>query len=119
MNRQSQWLFETPPKTPPPKDRVVSASMTRILVVPFRKNFADFSQEVRKAIGRYTTFRSDRGAYVDTLLKSEPTFPKTIQMQHSSMLNASPPVAEFTPTEIPATFIYTPGFKKVIRITFP
>lgn len=119
MYRQSPWLFETPPKTPPLKDRVVSASITRILVVPFRRNFTDFRQAVRKAVGQYVTFRRDQGAYLDNLLRSEPTFPQTIQMQHSSMLQASPAVAEFTAIEVPATFIYTPGFKQVIRVTFP
>jgi hypothetical protein len=119
MNRQSQWLFEAPPKTLPPKDRVVSGSMTRILVVPFRKNFTDFRQEVRKAVGRYVTFRSNQGAYLDSLLNSEPTFPQMIQAQHGSIQLARPPMAEFTPIEVPATFIYTPGFKRVTRITFP
>jgi hypothetical protein len=125
MNKQSQWLFEAPPRTPSPpktsspKARIVWGSITRILVVPFRRNFTDFRQEVRKALGKHITFRSDRGAYLDSLLNSEPTFPKTIQTQHSSMQLAKPPMAEFTPIEVPATFYYTPGFKRVTRITFP
>lgn len=105
--------------TPLPKDKVLSATITRQLHVPFRTAFSDFRQEVRKALGRYITFRSDAGAYLDSLLSSEPTFPKTIQDQHTFMLKATPAPAEFSATAIFATFNYTPGFKKVTRITFP
>jgi hypothetical protein len=116
MNRPSPWLFEAPPRTTPSKDRIVEGSITRIIVVPYRRNFNEFRQEVRKALGRYTMFRSDRGANLDRLLNSEPTFLQSIQMLHSGKL---PPVTESSPIEVMATFIYLPGFKKVTRITFP
>jgi hypothetical protein len=119
MNRQSQGLFEAPLRTPLPKDRVVVGTMTRILFVPFRRNLAEFRQEVRKSLGRYTTFRSDQGAFLDRLLRSEPGFEQMVRMQHSAMLQARPPVADSTPVQFPATFIYTPDFKRVTRITFP
>ena len=104
---------------PLPKDKIILATITRELRVPFRTKFSDFLQEVRKALGRYVTFRSDGGAHLDSLLNSEPTFPKTIKDQHEFMLKAIPPRAEFSFTDVNATFHYTPGFKKVTRITFP
>lgn len=104
---------------PLPKDSVSGGSISRIIFVPFKRDFGEFSKEVRKALGRYTVFRSDRGAYLERLLSSEPTFPQGIQMSHQFMLSAIPPAAESTPTKIFVTFYYTPGFKKVTRITFP
>jgi len=102
---------------PLPKDKVVFGSITRELFVPFRKDFTKFHQEVRKAIGRYVTFRSDQGAILDHLLNSEPGFLPAIQATHSFGLT-KPPKAEFTAISIFATFVYTPGFKRVTRITF-
>jgi len=104
---------------PLPKDKIILATITRVLHVPFRTRFSDFRQEVRKALGRYVTFRSDKGTNLDSLLNSEPTFLQTIKDMHDSMLKATPPRAELASTPVVATFHYTPGFKKVTRITFP
>jgi len=68
----------------PLKDQVVSGCIIRSISVPFRKDFNDFRQEVRKAIGRYVTFRSDGGRTLDSLLNAEPNLLPFIRDQHNS-----------------------------------
>jgi hypothetical protein len=102
---------------PLPKDKMVFGSVTRELFVPFRKDFNAFRQEVRKAVGRYVTFRSDQGVILDKLINSAPSFLPAIQASHNFGLT-TPPKTEFSPISIFATFIYTPGFKSVTRINF-
>jgi hypothetical protein len=104
---------------PLPKDSVSHVSITRIIVVPFRKNFTAFRAEVRKALGRYTSFRSDQGAFLDRLLlDSVPSFLEYIQKRHNYH-NSISPLEEFSPVSLMVTFVYTPGFKKVTAIRFP
>jgi hypothetical protein len=99
---------------PLPKDKVNFISVSRQLSLPYREDFDEFRKEVRKALGRYLTFRSDAGAHLDSLLASEPNFWKNIKKWHEAL-----PKAESNPATLNVTFIYTPGFKKVTRITFP
>ena len=84
------------------------------LLVPFRKDPVQFHKELRQAVGRRVTFRSDGGAFVDGFLKNyEGFFNKLHSNMRSSRLDESVPVSIFI------TIKYTAGLKKELEITMP
>lgn len=82
--------------------------------VPFRKDFKTFREEVRQAIGKRVTFRSDRGAFVDrNLINAE----GTLKELHNDMGKGG--VNESSPIGILVTIRYRPGSKKELNFTIP
>jgi hypothetical protein len=84
------------------------------LEVPFRKDPAQFHKELRQAVGRRVTFRSDGRAFVDAFLKTYETYFSNL---HSNNLTSG--LAESVPIGIILTIKYTPGLKKELEITMP
>jgi hypothetical protein len=80
--------------------------------VPFRNDFKKFREEVRQAIGRRVTFRSDKGAFVDKFL------PETLISElHANSVQSG--VEESSPIGLLVTIKYAPGSKKELEFTSP
>jgi hypothetical protein len=84
------------------------------LLVPFRKGYDNFREEVRQAIGKRVTFRSDRGAFVDAFLNK---YAPQLTELYNDMLKGG--VEESSPIGILVTIKYTPGLKKELDISMP
>jgi hypothetical protein len=82
--------------------------------VPFRTDFEKFRKEVRQAIGKRVTFRSDRGAFVDRFL---PGAEQVLTELHKDMAKGG--VSESSPIGILVTIKYAPGSKKELEFTIP
>jgi hypothetical protein len=57
-----------------------------VIAAPFRKDFANFREELRKEMGKRVTFRRDRGAFVDRWLKNSETRLKEIHEYYTKNL---------------------------------
>jgi hypothetical protein len=79
----------------------ITEVVTKILKVPFKRDFQDFRREVEKKVGRWTIFRSDQGQRVKKLIEPWKDILKKI---HKENLNAG--VTPGTLIEIHSKFFY-------------
>jgi hypothetical protein len=84
--------------------------------VPFRTEFEKFRKEVRQAVGKRVTFRSDRGAFVDRFLEGAEIKTKLSELYNDMRTSG---VNESSPHRMLVTIKYAPRSKKELEFTIP